>query len=315
MQKSVKNKNKKNTLLEIKKIIKTFSELLYYLISTMFTALEILSFSQKFSLNFTFAIFIIGGIGNLLNICVLTTLKPFRSNPCAFYLIVESIVNTCQLCILFIIYLLPIPNDCDPGDASIIWCKLQNGLPQLFRLLSTSMVCFAAFDQFLCTNPQLIIQQKSSLRLARRLLIVAICLWTAHSITYGISYQIVPLNGCIITSIAVIRYYSFFYYPFLHGLLPIFTSTLFSLLAYRNVRHLVRRQVAVVRRRLHRQLTAMIFIRVICFVLLLLPYTIYRIWSLTSTISPANSYPYAIEQLVFSISAAVLDLNYAVRFH
>ncbi len=45
--------------------------------------------------------------------------------------------------------------------------------------------------------------------------IVAACVWTAHSILYGIFYQIVPSSGCVIT-------------PVLHGLLSIFGAS-FSL--------------------------------------------------------------------------------------
>ena len=56
---------------------------------------------------------------------------------------------------------------------------------------------------------------------------------------------------------------------FFNGLLPIFVSSLFSLLAYRNVRRIVRRQIPMDRRRLDQQLTAMIFMRVIFFILLL----------------------------------------------
>jgi len=281
----------------------------------MSNASEILSFSAKFSLYFTISIFVIGSIGNLVNLCVFSTLKLFRYNQCAFYLIMESIVNICQLSILFIIYLFPIIYGFHPENVFTAWCKIKNMLPQTLRLLSTNMVCFAALDQFLSTNPKLSIRQMSTLRLARRLTFVAICLWTIHSIPYGIFYQIVPLSGCIITNVDLIRYYSFFYYPILQGLLPIFASSLFSLLAFQNVRRIVRRQVNIVRRRLDRQLTAMIFARVIFFVLCIIPYTVYRIYSLNSMVSPANLYPYAIDQLIYSITAALTNLNYTVRFY
>jgi hypothetical protein len=280
----------------------------------MLTASEILLFAEDFSLYFTVSIFIIGCIGNLINLCVLTTLKLFRSNQCAFYLIMESIVDTYQLSILFVIYILPVTYGSDPGNVSIAWCKLKNTVPQILRLLSTSMVCFAALDQFLSTNPQLRIRQISTIQLAHRLTFVAACLWTAHVIPYAIFFEIVPASGCIITSVELTRYYSFFYYPFLHGLLPILGSSLFSLFAYRNVRHLVRRQVPVVRRRLDRQLTAMVFVRVIFLVLFLLPYTVYRIYSLNVTVSQANTYPYAIDRLVYSIMTSLTNLNYTVRF-
>jgi hypothetical protein len=185
-------------------------------------------------------------------------------------------------------------------------------LPQTLRLISTSMVCFAALDQFLFTNPYPSIRQMSTLQLAHRLTFIAICLWTLHSIPYGIFYQISSSNTCTLNNIGLIHYYSYFYYPILHGFFPILASSLSSLCAYRNVRHLVRRQVNF-RRRLDRQLTAMIFARVIFFVLFLLPYTIYRIYALNSTVTQANLYPYAIDQLVYSIVAALSDLNYTVR--
>ncbi|CAF4494191.1 unnamed protein product, partial [Rotaria socialis] len=279
----------------------------------MSTADEILVLAEKFSLYFTIVIFVTGTIGNLLNFGVLTTSKRFRSNQCAFYLIIESIVDTCQLSIIFIIYILPFIYGFSPGNIFIVWCKLKNILPQVFRLLSTSMVCFAAFDQFLCTNPQCSMRRISSIQLARRLTLTAICIWTIHGIPYAIFYQIIPSNGCIITNTNLIHYYSYFYYPILHGLFPILTSCLFSLLAYRNVRHLVRRQVAVVRRRLDRQLTAMVFLRVIFFVLLLTPYTIYRIYSLNVLVSITDLGPYAVDQLIYSIMASLINLNYSTE--
>lgn len=279
------------------------------------TALEILSFAEKYSFYFIITIFIIGGFGNLVNISVLTSLKLFRSNQCAFYLIMESIINTCQLFILFIIYLLPIITGSDPGNTSIVWCKLKNMIPQTFRLISTSMVCFAAFDQFLSTNPRPLIRQMSTLQLAHYLTFVAICIWSIHSIPYGIFYEINPSNGCILNSVRLTEYYSYFYYPILHGLLPIFVSILFSLLAFRNARRLIRRQTHVIRRKRDRQLTAMVFARVILFVLFLLPYTIYRIYALNITVSRANNlYPYAVDQLIYSIITSVSNLNYIVRF-
>lgn len=279
----------------------------------MSTNPEILYFSEKFSFYFTICNFVIGIIGNISNLLILITLKPFRSNQCAFYIIIESIVDVFQLSMLFAISTLPITTGFTPESYSIIWCKLRNVLPQFFRLLSTCMVCFAAFDQFLSTNPTYLIRKLSSLQLARRLTILSVCAWIIHSIPYSIFYQVVPLKGCILTSVTVTYYYSYFYYPILHGTLPILISCLCSLLAYRNVRRIVRRQINIERRRLDQQLTAMIFVRVIAFVNFLIPYTIYRIYILNSTNNNINSYPYAINQLIYSITASLSNLNYTVR--
>ncbi|CAF0719038.1 unnamed protein product [Adineta ricciae] len=276
---------------------------------------DILFFTENFSLYFVSVIFVIGGIGNLINICVLTFLKLFQSNQCAFYLVFESVVNTCQLTILFIMYLLPIVNGFDPGNISIGWCKVKAMVPHVFRLLSTSMVCFAALDQFLSTNPLLIIRRMSSLRLAHRLTIIAIIIWSLHSVPYGIFYQIAPPSGCIMNNSRLNFYYLYFYYPFLHGFLPIFASSGYALLAYRNVRRLIRRDMGAERRRLDRQLTAMVFARVICFVLFSAPYTIYRIYALNVSVSRANMYPYAIDRLLYTIMVTLANLNYTMSFY
>jgi hypothetical protein len=277
------------------------------------TAKEIISFSESFSLYFTLGLFAVGLIGNTVNLLVLTSLKLFRSNQCVFYLVFETIVNIGQLTILFIMHFLTMIHQVDPGNTSLVWCKLKNMLPQIFRLLSTSMVCLAAFDQYLSTNHRFFLRQLSNLQTARFMAVIFVCLWLIHSIPYAIYFGIVPEAGCINTSIELMRYYSFFYYPVLHGLLPILSSCFFSLLAFRNVRHLVRKQVPVVRRRLDRQLTAMIFVRVIVFVVLLLPYTIYRIYALNMTISRSDTYQNAHDRLIFSFMASLTNVNYAVR--
>ena len=280
----------------------------------MATATQILTAVEEFSLYLTFVLFVVGNVGSMINLLVLSTLKLFRGNQCVFYLIVECVVNIGQLTILCTIYILPLIYKFEPGNVSTVWCKLKNVLPQLLRLLSTSMVCLAAFDQFLSTSHRLFLRQCSSLRLARRLCVAALCLWVCHSIPYTVFYAIVPPSGCINRSAQLIKYYSFFYYPILHGLLPILMSSLLSLLAYRNVRYLVRRQVPVVRRRLDRQLTAMVFVRVIVFVILLLPYTIYRIYSLNVTIARTEQYRFAVDRLIYSVTSSLSNFNYAVRW-
>jgi hypothetical protein len=133
-----------------------------------------------------------------------------------------------------------------------------------------------------------------------------------HTVPFGIFLVIRPVSGCVISNIGLINYYSFFFYPVLNGLLPIFVSSLFSILAYQNVRRIVRRQIPIDRQRLDRQLTAMIFVRVIFFVLLQLPYTIYRICTLKLTIIQANTIEYAINQWVQAISLMLVYFNHAV---
>ena len=175
-----------------------------------------------------------------------------------------------------------------------------------------SIVCFVAIDQFLSTNPAPYLRQLSSLKMARYQICFATCLCLLHTIPFGVFSQIHPSLGCILSNSVLINYYSYFYFPILNGLLPIFVSSLFSMLAYRNVRHIVRRQVPLNRRRLDQQLTAMIFVRVIFFVWLQLPYTIYRIYALQWYIAPDNTIAYATDRWIQAISITLVNFSHVV---
>jgi hypothetical protein len=275
--------------------------------------LQLLVVAQKISLYGAYATFVAGLIGNTLNILVFTHLKIFRGNRCAFYLIVEGIASIILLCQAVIPEIFLVVYGIDLGNLSLFWCKIQTSLNQSCALLISSIVCFQAFDQYLSTHHRFDLRQWSTIGLARYLITLTFCLWLLQTIPFIIFYQIVPLSGCIITSQALMRYYAYFYYPVLNGLLPVFVSSLFSVLAYRNVRRLVRRQIPLERRRLDRQLTAMIFVRVIFFVTLLLPYTVYRIYILSANISSTDILRYEISRLIWVIVWMLLFGIYSVR--
>jgi hypothetical protein len=156
----------------------------------MATGLEILSFVGTFSTYFAIVFFVIGNIGNIINLLVLTTSKPFRSNQCAFYLIVESIVSICLLSTIFTSYIVQPINGLNHENIATVWCKLANSLSQIFRLISTTMVCFAALDQFFSTNPKVSIRQMSTVQLSLRLIFVSICLWTTHTMSLIVKHTV-----------------------------------------------------------------------------------------------------------------------------
>jgi hypothetical protein len=237
----------------------------------------------------------------------------FRHNRCAFYLIVESIVDIPQLTQVFVneIWKLSI-NGMDPTNIFPIWCKVRTMLPQWFRLMLSSIVCFAAIDQFLCTNHSVHLRQLSSLKLARHQICIVTLLTLLHTLSFGFFLEIIPLSGCILTNAGVVNYFSFFFYPVLNGLLPIIVSSMFSMLAYRNVRRIVRRQIPIHRRRLDQQLTAMIFARVIFFVLLQLPFTILRICTIRLIIVQADTLEYATMKWAQTISITLVYFSHAV---
>ncbi|CAF2751710.1 unnamed protein product [Rotaria sp. Silwood2] len=277
--------------------------------------LKILDIAQKLSFYGLFIIFVAALVGNTLNIFVFTKVKLFKGNRCTYYLTVESVIGIyvfIQTCILQIFQLM---YQTDPANISPFFCKIKTTLNQSLRLLIDFIVCFEALDQYLSTNPRLYFRQMSTLKLARYSIIVASILCIMQTIPYIIFYNVVSPFGCIIINEGLKYYYSFVYYIFLNGFLPISISTVFSLLAYRNVRHIIRRQIPIQRRKLDQQLTAMIFVRVIMFVAILLPYTFYRIYAVKNIAYPVGSLQYATVQLITTIVALIMICNNALNFY
>ncbi|CAF1173536.1 unnamed protein product [Rotaria sp. Silwood1] len=282
--------------------------------SSLFSTEIILNISLKYNIYVSLLIAIIGLIGNSLNIIVFTNLKLFRKNQCIFYLIIEAIANIGQLIILLSLRILLVLYGSDLSQYSFIWCKFRSMVIQIFLLPSILTVCCMTFDQFLSTSYLFYLRQISTLKLARHLIFGSICFSLFHSILLGLLFDYKPLITCAIFNPALNRYISYFFYPVLCGFLPISITISCSLLAYRNVRRITRRQLNVVRRRLDRQLTAMVLIRVWFFILFKTTFVVYRIYAINTTIDPTDSMRLAIERLILTIISSLLNLDYAINF-
>jgi hypothetical protein len=274
---------------------------------------QILNFATQFSLYSGFITFVLGVTGNGLNILVFTQLKLFRGNQCAFYLTVESISSFLfQFLAVSITILTSIYGD-DASERSLVWCKFRYLLAQAFSLIIYYTIGFAAIDQFVSTNYRFNLRQMCTSKLAHYLTYIFICIWIVHSIIFSFAFNIQPSLGCAISDPIWVQYSTYFFYPVLIGLLPIIIASLFSILAYRNVRRIVRRQIPIVRRRFDRQMTAMVLMRVIIFVCSTLPYVIYRIYAINFPIPRTELMPYAIGRLIQAICLFCVGLNYTVK--
>jgi hypothetical protein len=126
-------------------------------------------------------------------------------------------------------------------------------------------------------------------------------------------FEVQPTVGCNILNEIALQYATFFFYPVLAGFLPLTIASLFSLFAFRNVRRIIRRQIPIVRRRLDRQMTAMILIRVVFFVCLIFPYSFYRIYAINHPVSRTQLMAFTIAQLVQAIFLPLVWINSAVK--
>jgi hypothetical protein len=282
--------------------------------SSSSTAIEILNFSTQYSFYSGYILFAFGIIGNAINILVFTQLKLFRGNRSAFYLIVESISSLFYQFVSFTLTIFTSIYGDDGTGRFPSWCKLRTILAQTAVLTTYSMICCAAADQFFSTNYRLNLREFFTLKVARCVTFTLICLSIIHSIIFAMFFNIQLSVGCVISNEIVLKYATFFAYPVLIGLLPVVIASLFSLLAFQNVRRIVRRQLPIVRRRLDKQMTAMVLIRVIVFVCLALPYTSYRIYAINFPVSRSQPMQFAIRQILSAIFGSVGTLVYTVQF-
>ena len=280
--------------------------------STSSYASAILFISDQLVTYSGFILLVTGLIGNILNILIFRGLKLFRGNQSVFYIMVGSIVDCGTLLIECFYRIQSRAYHYDLTGISQFWCKLRPMLLQIFIMISLTTVCFSSIDQYLSTNPRYTWRQMSTLKLAQRLTLINICIWILHSIPSGIFYKIQAEVGCTILHPGFRLYISFGYLFLLNGVVPLLTSSIFSILSYRNVRRIVRLQLPIVRRRLERQLTAMVLARVLFLFVVSIPFGVSLIYSLNVSFDRTDSAAIAVYQLVRDVTSTLFYFNYAV---
>ena len=282
------------------------------MMSSVSTAQLLLQISQQFVVYFSSILLLPDFIGNICIVIVFFHVKSFRRNQCAFYIIVGSIADFLFLLVILPFHIIQNTSGYDPLRLSLAWCKISYAIISIFSLLSFSVVCFAAIDQYLSTHYNPWLRQFSTLKLAHRLVYSAVVILSLYGIPFLIFFDIQSPGGCGIYNAGFSRYFSLVHFCVLSGVLPNTIAGFSAALAYLNVRRIVRRQIPIARRRLDRQLTAMILIRVVFLVVTTVPFVIDRIYIYNRTISPNDSLRLAVEQLLFSITSSLFYVNSAV---
>lgn len=269
--------------------------------------------SEKYWLYFHIFLLTVGLTSNIALILIFLTVRMFRGNQCVFYFTVESVANIGLLLLSSPSFIYGYIINQDPTFISVIWCKIQSSILHAFGLCSLFTVCFLAFDQYLSTNPRLHFRQISSLKLAHRLTFLNICFVSLHVIPFLLFTVMRQGELCTIYNVVLYAYLTYFYYPILSAAIPLLITVTFSLLAYRNVRRIIRRQVPIIRRRLDRQLTAMVLARVFCLILFGSPYIFYSLYRINLSTSNSSQLQMAIIRLVSRITYSCLYMNFAVK--
>ncbi|CAF1086402.1 unnamed protein product [Adineta ricciae] len=200
-------------------------------------------------------------------------------------------------------------------DTYSIWCRIRTMSSQTFLPFSLLLICFAAIDQFFSTSPIPYLRRRSSPKTSQIYAGVTCCLCTLHSIPAGIFTQSFLGLTCYSVNAVYTDYQLYFYYPVILAFFPMSVASLFGLLAYRNVRHIVRRQVPLVRRRLDHQMTALAFARVILFIVSYLPYIGFFIYWAATPMDPTNYVQMMNLFAAGTVIYSILLLNHTIAFY
>lgn len=242
-------------------------------------ALTLVSVSQKIISFVGSAIFFSGVLGGLLNIVVFLSLRTFRENACAFYLIVMSFVNVGNMLTGLLSRILISGFAVDWTASSPFYCKFRWYILQFCILTSFTCTCLAVIDQYMATNIRPRWRQCSNIKTAHCLVAVAVIVWLLHGIPYLVIYDTIhsPVDNHIMcgTESSIFRkYHSYGYLLTLAGIVPALVTTLFGVLARVNMRDLAYRTVPLVRRQLDKQLGVMVLVQVVVNFITTIPYTI-----------------------------------------
>ncbi len=251
-------------------------------------------------------VFIIGIIGELLNIVVFSTLKTFRQTTCSFYLIINAIAN---IGILIVILLRVIYDGFNGGlTYTSLFCKFRYLLARYWILLSMTSMCLVSIDQFISMTSY---RHWSNLKIARRLIAFAGVLWLITSI-FDFIYYGEYLDECVVTNAIYAKYNTYFYSSFVVEFLPLIVMIVFSLLAFFKTRTITSRQINITRLSRDRQLTAMALFHVLFIAIFNTPFVIY--FTYTLTITTKDPIQIAHNQLIYTILILFYYISFSVSF-
>ena len=273
--------------------------------------------SLQWAIYTSIGILVLGVVGNILNILVFLSLKTFRENSCAFYLTAMSFLNLGQLLTSAFPRLMNLWFSIDWSSSSLSYCKVRAYCFQVCSLASFTCMCLATIDQYLTTSTYLWWQRWISVKHAHLFFIISMVIWILHGIPVVVFFNQVPSAStgdivCIITNSNFQSYYTYGFTLILLSSLPVSVTALFGSLAYRNVTQLAYRTVPLVRRELDKQLTVMVLVQVAFTFVVLVPYIVVYMVTLSNTVSK-DTYGYAQLQLARNITISSFYVYFAVR--
>ena len=273
---------------------------------------------QQVSIYVGIPLLVTGVFGNLLVVIVFLSLKTFRENSCALYLLLMSFVNIGQLMTGLLSRVMINGFSIDWTANSPFYCKFRQYCLQICVLISITSLCLATIDQYFATSARYRWREWSSVKVVRRLSMITVVVWLLHGIPIFFYFNLIPspqnnnLTVCSLTNSRYAQYFSYGYTAVFTGYLPVSFTIVFGTLAYRNVRKIANRSMPLIRRELDKQLTVMVLTLIFFDVIALMPYPVILVLTSVTTITK-NPQVQAQVNFASSLTSYFYYLYFAVR--
>ncbi|CAF1400788.1 unnamed protein product [Adineta ricciae] len=276
---------------------------------------SLLSARSKFALYVSIPVCAVGFISELCSIIVFLSLKTFRQNSCAFYLMSMALFNLIRFILSSPFLAISMAFPINFLSVSFFYCQLRNFVVAACNFSALSCLCLAIIDQYFATSSRPRWQQWSNPRIAHRAVIIAALIWAGHAVPFFLYFnQLSPVNAALcISSNAVLYEYNVYVYYLTYGNLFPLIAAIFGLLAFRNARSLTTRPNPLVRRELDKQLTTMVLVEICVYVCTYMPFSI--IYTISSFNTNNNPVFLAQLKLANAITLTLTFLSYGNSFY
>jgi hypothetical protein len=259
------------------------------------------------------ALFIVGTIGNVLDIISFSRLESLKTLPSSLFLLASFIGSQMVL----ITGLLPrfifglMGND--PLLNSLIICKARSMLQPTSATFSMTCVCFAAIDRYFLSCLDLRRQRWITINQTRLIIVITAILCIAFYSPYVMFYTITGPSICSAVN-PIFLYVQPCISLFFYNLAPVVILSIMCLLTWRNLGQ----QVAFYLRgnlRFYDQVTRMVFGHVIVILVTTFPTVISLTYKIATQAVPKSQLRLAIESIISTALVLPAYCPYSIMFY
>ncbi|CAF0830230.1 unnamed protein product [Adineta ricciae] len=262
--------------------------------------------------------YVFGVWSNIFCIIMFRTVKKLKRNPSSIYIFAASLCSLVLLNTSLLSRSILPGFKFDPSSRFFVWCKLRQYLGQVSALTALFCVVWAMMDQYLSTSSRICLRHLSTIKNARRLVLLTFVVWFLHGLPLVINNQISVLAPNNVTTCSLSRDLSFQTYtayvvtPFFLGIIPSFLMVVFAILVYANVNYLHQEQM---RTRIQRQLTRMITSQIVLILIGTSAYTTLIIYTLLTVSIPKAPMRQAQENIGLTLALLLSYTGYSFHFY